>query len=650
MGCFRLGLTTLALSCVGPSFAQTKPTPAQITLESFAAPPFIEDLELSPNGQYYAARLTLNGKQLMAIVSIYDLAEKPVFLNIDNAKTAVDGWNWVNDDWLLLYLSTTTGVEGDKWRISRVASMNRKTSKIVELGWKDAAQNAADVVWIARDGSPRILLGIQNSIYSNFEEFWPQISEFDVSTGKAKLNTRRRTSISSYVADSAGTVRIGYGYEPLNRTQKMIYRSDSKETFKVADRANLAKEEDLISPALLLAAPDKAVTIDNPDGRFALYALDLTTMQRGEKIYGHDTHDIGGIIASPSGDAVAGIGVIEDRPRTIWIDPGMKETQAALDAAVGVGNAKIVSWDRSMQKLVVRVGGPDQAGSYYLYDRASGGKMSRLAYADENLKMRKLARVSTITYKARDGLNISAVLTLPNSGPTKNLPLILLPHGGPAARDYETWDWMTQYFAWRGYAVIQPNYRGSTGFGEAHYKKGEGEWGLKMQDDLNDAVTHLAAQALVDPKRVCIVGASYGGYAAMRGAQRDGGLYRCAISYAGVSDLPRMMRYDGRFLYGNEYKASIRKSAPDLTSVSPLRLASQFSTPILLMHGKVDLRVPVEQSREMAERLKAAGKTYRYVEQPLGDHHFSRREDRLQFLQEVDAFLSKYNPAEKGSQ
>lgn len=170
-----------------------------------------------------------------------------------------------------------------------------------------------------------------------------------------------------------------------------------------------------------------------------------------------------------------------------------------------------------------------------------------------------------------------------------------------------------------------------------------------MQDDLNDAVDWAVKEGIADAKRVCIVGASYGGYAAMRGAQRDGGRYRCAISYAGVSDLSAMMRYDGRFLNHGTRKDWMKQQAPDFASVSPINFAGQLSTPILLMHGRKDRRVQVSQSREMAEKLKAAGKIagrdYIYVEQPLADHFFSRQADRLDFLQRMDAFLKEHNPA-----
>ena len=155
--------------------------------------------------------------------------------------------------------------------------------------------------------------------------------------------------------------------------------------------------------------------------------------------------------------------------------------------------------------------------------------MQFLTWNNPQLRGRRLSPVRSVRYAARDGTAIEAVLTLPRDRPDKNLPLIVLPHGGPFARDSESWDWWTQYLAELGYAVIQPNYRGSSGYGTDFAKKGEGEWGLKMQDDLNDAVTYLAKEGIADPKRVCMVGASYGGYAAMRAAQRDGALYRLSL-------------------------------------------------------------------------------------------------------------------------
>jgi dipeptidyl aminopeptidase/acylaminoacyl peptidase len=636
-------LVVTPLGAQEPSAARPE---APISIESFAAPPFIEEPELSPNGRWMAARLSVDGSQLLSMMPLFDKSLKSTMLKTDSEKISVEWWRWVNDDWLLVGISATESVEGEKWRLSRVASIERATGKFIPLGWKGAGQNAADVIWVAKDGSPRILLGIQNGIYTNTEEFWPEVREFDVSTGKSKAVVHRRTNVSDYYADGSGTVRLGYGYIPESRTSRLLYRENGKAVFTELDRANLRKEETLAFPSLFLPDPSKAITVKDDDKGFSgVYELDLKSLQRGQKLFGVEGYDIGGLVHNAAGDGIAGVSVVENAARVQWLDPGLAETQALFDKAVGKDRAQIISWDKVRNALLVHVGGPDQAGGLFYYNRTDGGNLARIGLYNERFKMLKFGGVSTIKFKARDGLSMSAVLTLPKDKPAKSLPLILLPHGGPQARDYEQWDWINQFLAWKGYAVIQPNYRGSSGFGTSFMEAGEGEWGLKMQDDLNDSVSHLAAQGIIDPKRVCVLGASYGGYAAMRAAQRDGKLFRCAISYAGVSDLAKLSRYDSRFLYGREYKAHLKDQAPDYGAVSPLRFPEQFSTPILIMHGKLDLRVPVDQSRDMAAKLKAAGKAHRYVEQPLGDHHFSRQEDRLQFLKEVEAFLAEHNPA-----
>jgi dipeptidyl aminopeptidase/acylaminoacyl peptidase len=617
-----------------------------ITLESFAATPTIQTPELSPNGKWVAAKISTGGTLSLAMIPLYEPTAKPVAVGLDNAKVDVESWQWVNDDWLIVSLGATSPVEGDKWRLSRVIAVSRATGEVKPIAWKEAAQNAGDIIWVARDGSPRILLGVQNSIYTNFDEFWPKVIEVDVSTGKSRTVVAHEQNISDHYADASGAIRMTYGYDDDARIARLRYRSSGKGRFREIDKAQYRKDEQLISPSLFLAQPDQALTIDNTDGFAALYELDLTTMKRGKRIFGIDGYDIDGLIRNPAGDNIVGIYLTDKRSRIHWIDPDFAATQADLDKAVGAGNASIESWDRSQTQLLVKVGGPDQAGSYFIFDRKGGGTMQRIGYVDQSLKAARLAPVKTITYKARDGLDISAVLTLPKNRSAKSLPLIMLPHGGPGARDSEGWDWWVQFLAWRGYAVIQPNFRGSTGFGNAFEAKGEGEWGLKMQDDLNDAITHLAKEGIADPKRVCIAGASYGGYAAMRAAQRDGALYRCAISYAGVANISAMSRYDQRTTTGNSNRAYWKESAPNSADVSPSKNAATFSIPILLMHGKNDLRVPVDQSRDMASKLKGAGKVYRYVEQPKGDHHFSRQADRLQFLQEMEAWLDLYNPVD----
>jgi dienelactone hydrolase len=549
----------------------------------------------------------------------------------------------VNDGWLVIRVGNASNFEGEDFYVTRIAGVSADGKTIKPIAFKEGGQSA-DAIWAAHDGSPRILMARQKSIYVG-EDFWPVVEEVDVSTGRLHSVVKGQPDVMRWFADASGAVRMGIGYNDENRTSRVLYRPDGKGAFRTVDRADSRRDERLTVPFLMTSDKTRSMTLSAPDGFDALHELDLTTLTVGKRVFGVDGYDIDSVVMTPDGSAVAGVSYTSDRSRMNWMDPALAEIQALLDKAVGDRVASIASMSRDQKQLLVQVGDASQPGSIYYFDAARGGAMHLFAHLNEAIKSARLGPVSTFRYKARDGLSIEAILTLPKGKDLKNLPLVLMPHGGPEARDTASYDWWAQFLADRGYAVVQPNYRGSTGYGGKFLDAGDGEWGLKMQDDLNDAVADLAAKGTIDPKRVCIVGASYGGYAALRAAQRDGAKFRCAVSYAGVSDLNGMIRYDGRFLNANASRAGWRKSAPDLKAVSPLNHPEDFSTPILIMHGKKDLRVPVSQSRRMVDRLKAAGKPVDYVEQPEGDHHFTREADRIQFLQEVERFLAKHNPA-----
>ncbi|WP_311268758.1 S9 family peptidase [Sphingobium sp. WCS2017Hpa-17] len=650
----RIIMLLAGAAICGSAVAQTPPAenaapaaPRQWTIKDFAALPLMSQPSLSPDGLHVASRVAINGELRLVIADVYEGPNRIRSMGL--GENDLNWWQWVNDDWLIAGVGNESNVQGNPWYISRVVSVKRDGSKVTLLAKNVAAQSADDVIWIARDGSPRILLSYQTSIFYNDPGFWPKVDEIDISTGRMRHVVPPRQNVRGWYADAGGTVRMGVGYNDSSRTSTLLYRPDAKASFRVVDRADRRKDESLVTPLLFTADPGKAIASDDREGTDALYELNLATLELGRKIFSAPGFDLGGIQEDASGTGLAGVRYTADAPTVHWFDANLAKIQADIDKAVGDRRARIVSTSRDGQKLIVHVGTADQPGAYYYYDTAAGAMSVLSRVSDAFPGKTRLSPVKTIRYKARDGLEIAAVLTLPMGRDVKNLPLILMPHGGPFARDSEEWDWWVQYLAWRGYAVLQPNYRGSSGYGTAFAKKGEGQWGLAMQDDLNDAVDWAVQQGLADPKRVCMVGASYGGYAAMRAAQRDGAKYRCAISYAGVSDLAAMMRYDGRFLNHGGRKDWMKEQAPDFAAVSPIGFATQFSTPILLMHGKKDRRVPVAQSREMAEKLKAAGKVagkeYIYVEQPLADHFFSREADRLEFLEKMDAFLKAHNPA-----
>jgi acetyl esterase/lipase len=609
---------------------------------AFAALPFVENPVLSPDGTRVAARVAIRGKLHFAIIPIDDIAKTKL---IDPGDFELNGWQWVNNDWLIVRAGQMQPVEGDEWYVRRAFGVRSDGTKINLLAVPGAGQSADDVLWVARDGRPHALIAGQTTIYANEDGFWPEVRDFDVSTGKSVRVQATTVDVWDWYADTGGTVRLGIAYDDQRRSYRALYRGQAGTPLRTIDTARGPNAKLSTLPALIPPQSGKAIAIDDDDGYDAVYDFDLDSMKIGAKVFGAPANDIDDALIDPTGTRLLGVRYIDDRARTKWLDPTLAGIQDELDKAVPQRWPQIVSWSNDLSVVIVHIGAADSPGGYYIY-RPATGRMTLFARINETLGMKAQGPVKTVRFKARDGVEMTGVLTLPPGREAKNLPLILMPHGGPFARDDEEWDWWAQFLASRGYAVLQPNYRGSSGFGTKFAKLGEGQWGLTMQDDLLDAVAWAAQQGIADPKRVCIVGGSYGGYAAFRAAERDKGVYRCAVSYAGVSDMSAMVRYDSSFLNGGRDKDYLRRQAPDLKAVSPINYAANFSTPILIMHGKADQTVPVKQSREMVEKLKAAGAVYKYVEQPEGDHHFTREADRLQFLQELEAFLAKYNPAD----
>jgi dipeptidyl aminopeptidase/acylaminoacyl peptidase len=313
---------------------------------------------------------------------------------------------------------------------------------------------------------------------------------------------------------------------------------------------------------------------------------------------------------------------------------------------------RLESWSDDRSKVIVRVFGKSTGAAYVLVDLANQ-QMSRVGNLYAGIEAADIAVVKPVSYTAADGMQITAYLTIPSRKETKNLPLIVLPHGGPAARDNLEFDWMAQAFASRGYLVLQPNFRGSDGLGQNFKEAGYGEYGRKMQTDLSDGVRALVKIGIADPKRVCIVGASYGGYAALTAATTEADIYRCIVSIAGVSDMKAQVELpistsantENRSVrYWLRYTGATSIKDPILVERSPAMHAARAASPILLIHGTNDAVVPFEQSEIMAAALKKANKPYEFVKLKSEDHWLSKADTRLQMLQAVVKFLETNNP------
>ncbi|WP_240504570.1 alpha/beta hydrolase family protein [Tsuneonella mangrovi] len=344
------------------------------------------------------------------------------------------------------------------------------------------------------------------------------------------------------------------------------------------------------------------------------------------------------------------LGYLEDgvQKKPVFFDPGKQKVAEMVRQAFAGRNPRLMGWSRDFSRVIVRTDGGRDSGTWFVVDMATLHAKA-VGFERPQLPPEKVGPTSDFDYSAQDGLELDGILTLPPSGASKNLPVVVLPHGGPHSYDGLGFDWWAQAFASRGYAVFQPNFRGSTNRDDAFERASYGEWGRKMQTDISDGVAALATKGIVDPKRACIVGASYGGYAALAGVTIQHGLYRCAVAVAGVSDIAALYNTEVNHADGAQLISRNRleefgpKSGWD--AISPRKQAANADAPILLIHGKDDTVVMFKQSTLMADALKAAGKPYEFVTLDGEDHWLSRSETRDKMLEAAMKFVEKYNPS-----
>lgn len=331
----------------------------------------------------------------------------------------------------------------------------------------------------------------------------------------------------------------------------------------------------------------------------------------------------------------------------VFYDPVLKKLPALVNEALPDSKNRLLDFGEDPRKFIIHSEGSGDAGTFYAFDFTVGAS-TELGSSYPELTG-AVAEKRYVSYPAADGLEIHGWLTLP-TGEAKNRALVVLPHGGPEAFDDAGFDWISQAIASRGYVVLQPNYRGSAGYGKDFTTRGYGEYGRKMQTDLSDGVRYLVKEGMVDPKRVAVAGASYGGYAALAGVSLDPGVYNCAVAISGLSDLKTFMAYvrersnfDSKS-YSMQYWQRYMGDMARLDDISPIRHIGNITVPVMLIHGKDDTVVPYDQSAGIYDALNKAGKPVEFVQLKQEDHWLSREPTRIQTLEAMVGFLVKNNP------
>lgn len=454
---------------------------------------------------------------------------------------------------------------------------------------------------------------------------------------------RYRAGVHYWKQDAAGFIRLGYGYERgmgsyLKPKVRLIFRASEADDFKTVatfDPRDLGG--DAFGVVGFTEEPNVILISDlNEHGRIAIYKFDMVKSAVVGTVFSNDKYDAGSAIFADGTDRLVGVTYIADEPVLVYFDENEKEDQAGLDRGFPGLRAYMVSRSLDGGKAIARTESASTPPRYHYLDLAQN-KYVDLGSAYPQLQGMTLSETRPISYKARDGLAIDGYLTVPKGADPRKLPLIVHPHGGPASRDYLRYDYWVQYFASRGWAVLQMNFRGSTGYGDALKSAGDHEWGRAMQDDVTDGVRWAIGEGFADPGRVCIVGASYGGYAALQGATSTPELYRCVVALNGVSDISGLIsddRHYTNFMLTRDYL-----SQDDPGAVSPANHAADVVAPVLVAYSTKDRNVKYDQSTGMIAALKRAGKTVVEVKLEGADHYLTHERHRVAFFQAMDAFL-----------
>jgi acetyl esterase/lipase len=469
------------------------------------------------------------------------------------------------------------------------------------------------------------------------------VDRIDIRTLRAtRVETPNRRAVG-YISDGRGNVRIMATSNPRGSTGQMSSRTDYHYRPQGArDWRDLGSWDDTTREGIIPLAVDQtldaAYVLRKLNGRFALYRIKLDGSMATELVHASDQVDVDGVVWASRGSRVIGVTFAEETRRIVYFD----SDYAALATALGraIPNLPLVNFGSTStdgNRLLVHAGSDSDAGRYFVYDRAARS-LNEILMVRPQLENVSTATVRAVAYPAADGTSIPAYLTLPPGGRDRNLPAIVLPHGGPDSRDEWGFDWLAQYLAHLGYAVLQPNYRGSAGYGDQWLQQnGFRSWRTSI-GDISAGARWLAAQGIADPARMAILGWSYGGYAALQSGVTDPDLYKAVVAIAPVTDL-QQVKDDAREYANARNVAEYIGDGPHIVQGSPLRNVSAMRAPVLLFHGDRDLNVQVIHSRRMHDALRSADKRSELVVLSGLEHDLADSEARVRMLARIGEFL-----------
>lgn len=637
----QLKWLVLVALLASPVLAQTAELPPIIDRELFFGDPEIAGAQISPDGQFIAFVKPYKGTRNVWVKRTSEpfSAAKPVTADM---KRPIPGFFWTRDSKYILFVQDKAGDENYNIFAVNPADPAAAGQDVPAARNLTDAKGARAVIYNVPKSDPgSIFVGLNDR-----DQAWHDLYKVNIATGNRTLKRKNTDRIAAWVFDLKGELRLATRAAENGDTEVM--RVDA-EGFKKVYSCGVFET---CGPVRFHKDGRRVYMRTNKGDGIDLVRLVLFDPESGkEELVESDPLnrvDFGGSIFSDLKDELVGTVYTDERQRIYWRDKTFEADYRFLqkqlpDREIGLGNA---TQDETL--WLISAGSDTEPGERYLFDRKNR-KLTRQYQVYEKLPRQHLAKMGHIRYKSSDGLEIPAYLTLPKGVEPKNLPMVLVPHGGPWARDAWGYDPFAQFLANRGYAVLQPNFRGSTGYGKKFLNAGNLQWGEKMQDDLAWGVKHLVAQGIADPKRVSIMGGSYGGYATLAGVAFTPDVYAAAVSIVGPSNLITLLESVP------PYWEAIRKlfhermgdpSTPEgkarLERQSPLNSASRIKTPLLVVQGANDPRVKKAESDRIVIALRDRGFPVEYLVAPDEGHGFARPVNNMAMFALAEKFLAKH--------
>ncbi len=629
-----------------PATMATVKIKAPIPVIDFFKKPEFSGLTMSPNGRFIAALRPVDGLKKLVVI---DLETKTSVVAASSAEFDVRQAAWINNNRLRYSVGKEDAGTGEYIGGGGLFVIDRDGKNPRTITATAKTREGRPLSFLANvpepDSNDIFVVGNERNAKQT------DVYRYDTMTGKKTLLTfDAPLQAGQWVLDKAGVPRAAVSI--IDSKVTVWYRDSASSPYRTLTTFNSLDKAGFTPLDFDFDNKTMYVT-GRPDGRdkAAIFKYDFAKNQVDPTpVFADKNMDVeGGLIFSRKKQALIGLQLEADKLRFTWTDPAMQTLQASIDDALP-GKVNIITsglTEKSPLMMVFSYSDRDP-GSYYLYDD-SKKDLQFLLQPRDWIDPEQMAEVRPIRYKARDGLEIPAYVTLPNGSAGKKLPLVVFPHGGPWVRG-ERWGWRpdTQFMASRGYAVLQMEFRGSMGYGYDHVQKSFKQWGLSMQDDLTDGINYLVAQGIVDKDRVCIAGGSYGGYAVMMGLAKDPDLYRCGINLYGVTD--PMLLYtttwsDTSGSDAEKYTMPVMlgdpvKDAALLKAASPLQNASKITKPVFMAYGGADVRVPLIHGEKMRDILK--GKVaVEWVVYPDEGHGWNKTVNNVDFWTRAEAFLNK---------